>query len=388
MNIALLTDGISPFVLGGMQRHSHYLCAFLVKNGIKVHLVHCINGGGEIPSETEVRQALGIDDSSNFSCTGLRFPKYGAMPGHYIKESYQYSVQIYRALEKKWPEFDLIYAKGFCAWHLLNLKKKGREFPPVCVKFHGYEMFQPAPDFKSRLQYYLLRGPVRFCNLHADFVFSYGGKISAIIRSLGVAPERLVEIPTGIASIWLRNPNELQAESGILNFAFAGRYERRKGIEELNIVLKELLPQREFNFHFIGPVPPSRKLKSEHVIYHGRIDNSDKMRNILDRCQIMVIPSHSEGMPNVIMEAMARGLAIIATDVGAVSKQVDRENGILIPPASTLELKKALELYLNMSQPDILLQRQASIQKIRDNFTWEQVISQTISAFQSIAGKS
>jgi len=387
MNVAILTDGISPFVLGGMQRHSHYLCAFLVRNGVRVHLVHCTTGNGDIPSESEVRQALGIGDTANFSCTGLRFPRPGAMPGHYIKESYQYSVQVYKALDGKWGEFDLIYAKGFSAWHLINLKKKGIELPPVALKFHGYEMFQPAPDFKSRLQYYLLRGPVRFCNIHADRVFSYGGKISAIIRSLGVNPERIIEIPTGIASSWLRNPAELTAETGELNFVFTGRYERRKGIEELNTVLKELIPERKFRFHFIGPVPPSRKIKSEHILYHGRIDDPVKMRTILDECHVLVTPSHSEGMPNVIMEGMARGLAVIATDVGAVAAQVDSENGFLLPPSSTSALKQAMERCMELDGPEILALREASIRKIRDTFTWEQVISQTITAFRSITAK-
>ena len=50
-------------------------------------------------------------------------------------------------------------------------------------------------------------------------------------------------------------------------------------------------------------------------------------------------PSYSEGMPNVIMEAMSRGLAIIATDVGAVSKLVDEENGWLINPRGLEKLK-------------------------------------------------
>ena len=44
----------------------------------------------------------------------------------------------------------------------------------------------------------------------------------------------------------------------------------------------------------------------------------------------MVCPSYSEGMPNVILEAMARGLAIIATDVGAIAEMVDSTNGILM----------------------------------------------------------
>mgnify|MGYP000917428566 FL=1 len=40
MKIALITDGIWPYVLGGMQKHSFYLCKYLAQNGVQVTLVH------------------------------------------------------------------------------------------------------------------------------------------------------------------------------------------------------------------------------------------------------------------------------------------------------------------------------------------------------------
>ena len=54
------------------------------------------------------------------------------------------------------------------------------------------------------------------------------------------------------------------------------------------------------------------------------------------------MPSLSEGMPTVILEAMARGKAVIATDVGAVSELVSEENGVLIQAGSVEELSNAL----------------------------------------------
>ena len=42
MKIALFTDGIHPFVVGGIQRHSFYLCKYLAKNGVLIDLYHCV----------------------------------------------------------------------------------------------------------------------------------------------------------------------------------------------------------------------------------------------------------------------------------------------------------------------------------------------------------
>ena len=50
MKIAFLTDGIYPYVLGGMQRHSTNMIKHLVLHGADVTLFHAINNGCEIPS--------------------------------------------------------------------------------------------------------------------------------------------------------------------------------------------------------------------------------------------------------------------------------------------------------------------------------------------------
>ena len=105
---------------------------------------------------------------------------------------------------------------------------------------------------------------------------------------------------------------------------------------------------------------------------------TEKIQAIIDECHVLVTPSHSEGMPNVIMEGMARGLAIVATDVGAVAQQVDHSNGWLIEPNNIDELTGTLQkaMALENNQLDVL--RQQSIEKIRKHFTWEIVSKHTL----------
>ena len=43
MKIALITDGIYPYVMGGMQKHSYFLAKYLAKNKIKIDLYHYID---------------------------------------------------------------------------------------------------------------------------------------------------------------------------------------------------------------------------------------------------------------------------------------------------------------------------------------------------------
>ncbi len=383
MKVALLTDGIMPFVVGGMQKHSHYLAAFLAREGVEVLLLHCVHTA-HIPEREEVLKALDLPSDAPLEVIGKRFPRMGNMPGHYLRESYAYSIELFKVLQPRLNEFDVIYAKGFTAWELLNRKRKGLQTPPVAVKFHGYEMFQYTPGIQGVFSRWLLRGPVKFCNIHADYVYAYGGKITALITELGVSPQRIIEVPTGIAASWCRNLPLPSSENALRRFVFIGRYERRKGIEELHHMLAKMPEELAFEFHFIGPIPPSKKIKNQRIVYHGQLKSTAEIQAVLDASHVLVTPSYAEGMPNVIMEGMARGLAVIATDVGAVSAQVDAQNGWLIEAANEEALRIAFEQALHIPAALLDGMRTASANKVRRTFTWEQVILQTLRSFEHL----
>ena len=74
-------------------------------------------------------------------------------------------------------------------------------------------------------------------------------------------------------------------------------------------------------------------------------------------------------MPTVILEAMARGKAIIASDVGAVSELVDDSNGKLVPPNNAKVLANAIE---NLGDNDIKKASERSPVKVA-LFTWGEI---------------
>lgn len=314
MKIALLTDGISPYVIGGMQKHSFYLAKYFAKNKIHVDLFHFNQSDLNI-NELSV---FSEEEKKYIHSIVIDFPKLDKFPGHYVRESYKYSELIFDKIKDNLSSYDFIYTKGFCGWKLIEEKRKGLVCPPIGVKFHGYEMFQKPPSFKTKLEYLLLRKPVKWISQNADYVFSYGGKITDIIKNIGVKSANIIEIPTGIEPSWI-NSNLIKANVK-KRFVFVGRQERRKGIEELSIVLKNILLEHDFIIEFIGPLDEANKIKSPKVIYHGEIRDAEKIKTILQNADVLICPSHSEGMPNVIMEGMASGLAILATDVGAVRR--------------------------------------------------------------------
>ncbi len=377
MKVLLLTDGITPFVIGGMQKHSNGIAKELLKAGVELTLVHCVYEGQRLPSNDEVKESLGAKIDDKLNVLSFRFPKGGGMPGHYLKSSYSFSHDIYQAVEPTLNSFDFIYAKGFTPWYFIHQKTKGRKMPPIGVKFHGYEMFQHGGTISMRLKKWLLKGPTKWISQNADYVFSYGSKVTDLILEVGVPMKNIVEIPSGISEEWFTEKRK-ETISGH-RFIFIGRYERRKGIEELMEVLKQIPPKDGVTFEFIGPIPHSKRLLRSDIVYHGEVKDMNELMKILDDCNILICPSHSEGMPNVILEAMARGLFILATDVGATNVLVkDGENGKLIQPGNKHELLSAINSIKEKSPAELAAKGMIGRNYAREKFSWSTIAAQLV----------
>jgi glycosyltransferase involved in cell wall biosynthesis len=372
--VALLTDGIWPYVIGGMQKHSFFLCKYLAKQGVEVHLYHLKGLGDQEANNLEYFTA---EEKKYIKSTIVPFPGYKGFPGHYLLNSYFYSRNIFENIKEQINSFDFIYAQGLTAWYFFDKKIKR---PLIGINIHGYEFLQHQANFKSKIDSFLLSHPFKYINRKADVVFSLGGKLTNMIKELGVESSRIIEIPGGIEAEWVNS--SLRKTEGKKKFIFVGRYERRKGIEELHQIIPELLKDSHFEFHFVGPIPDSLKIVHPSVKYFGTVTGMEQMQQLLQNADILVCPSYAEGLPTVILEAMACGCAIIATNVGAVSEAVDSENGWLIPPADKKALLNCLESAINMESEIIDGKRKQSIKKIKDEFLWDKIIAETISKIE------
>jgi glycosyltransferase involved in cell wall biosynthesis len=384
MHIALLTDGIYPYTMGGMQKHSYYLAKHLAKQQVCVDVYHAVPHNKSVQTH---QNGYTKEELKYIRLIPVVFPRNHYFPGHYLWESYKYSKRVYKKYICNSPA-DFIYVQGFSAWELFKHSgtkaQSNRKNIAIGTNFHGLEMFQKAPNFKIKLQHLLLRPATKFNIKRADVLFSLGGKLTEIHKK--IAPGTAIsEIPIGITPDWLVRPEELKTNNS-KGFVFIGRYERRKGIEELSYVLKTSghgIDNAEF--HFIGPIPENKQIKGlPKVKYYGAINDENRIKEILRNCDVLICPSWSEGMPTVILEAMASGCAIIATDVGAVSEQVDASNGILIEPGNKPELKAAIERMIALPADQLLEMKKASIKRVEEKFLWDKVAELTIAEIKKI----
>ncbi len=138
------------------------------------------------------------------------------------------------------------------------------------------------------------------------------------------------------------------------NLLFMGSIDQRKGIIDLLHVIN-IVEKLNIILHICGGMPNEsiedefnklcRKSKNR-IINHGYVQG-EKKEMLLNEANVVVLPSYAEGMPIVLMEAMAYGCGIIATNVGGIPEIIQSKNGILIEPGNIRELLKAIKILYN-----------------------------------------
>lgn len=308
MHVLFLADGLFPFVVGGMQKHSTMLIKHLSLLVDQITVCTC-GPTNAPPPPTEDMLAKLVTTKSNVEVLACTFNDTGKLPGHYLRASRKLS-QTYLNLAGDLTQYDCIYAQGLTGDAFL------KKHPRVMVNLHGLEMFQPAFSRQEAVAKRLMRPHFRRQIRLGWKLVSLGGKLGDILLAQGARKEQIVVLPNGVDDFWFDTPKATKP-SGQTRFLMVGRNEYRKGFHVLQEALSIL--DEPIDLHLVGDWP---QIKSTHhsVTYHGVIRNKDEMIKIVDSCDVLLLPSLSEGMPTVVLEAKARGLGVIATDVGAMSE--------------------------------------------------------------------
>jgi len=360
-----------------MQKHSAVLIKLLAERGIQLTVIH---PGGKEYSDEKLHAVF--PSKANLEFIRVPFPVSGKLPGHYLRENQHYSSSCLKAVEDRISDFDLIYVQGFTGSAFMKLRGRKKMAAPVLLNLHGFEMFQKITGVKNKLANYLLRREAWKHLKQADYVYSFGGQIDRILIDLKIPVTKILSQANGIEESWLvSEPVKHEPRT----FVFIGRNERRKGLFELNESIRSLLGRADlkFNFHFVGPIPDSEKISSKQIMYHGEIRDTEKIKAVLDAGDCIVVPSYSEGMPTVILEAMARGLAVIATNVGAVSRMIDG-NGILIETPDVSLISDALIALTQKDEMQLNQMKKKSIEMVRDKYSWPAVADSKMNDFRRI----
>ncbi len=130
-----------------------------------------------------------------------------------------------------------------------------------------------------------------------------------------------------------------------------GRFSPEKGQEVLIESIARIIPEcPSIKVMLVGSGQELGKIEalvdrlgiSNHVIFCGY---QRAMQDFYEAVDIVVLPSHSEGLPNVALEGMMHKRAVISTDVGGVREIIHNgENGWIVPPGDRLAMAEVLKM--------------------------------------------
>lgn len=131
-------------------------------------------------------------------------------------------------------------------------------------------------------------------------------------------------------------------------FCFVGRLNRDKGVAELYAAFSTLPEQ--VHLLLVGGVDASAPISKElqaAIENHSRVHAvgfMDDIRPALSLANVLVLPSYREGFPNVVLQAGAMALPVIATDISGCNEVVEPGlNGWLVPPRDAPALTDAMQ---------------------------------------------
>ncbi|MEK0448025.1 MAG: hypothetical protein RL088_293 [Verrucomicrobiota bacterium] len=159
------------------------------------------------------------------------------------------------------------------------------------------------------------------------------------------------EIPNGVDTI--RFAPGVWQKREVCEFLFVGRLAPQKGVDVLFRSLASL--NGAWRLRIGGDGPERRRLGDlakalglhERVEFLGWVQRDD-LPALYQSSDVFVFPSYDEGMPNVVLEALASGLSIVATRIaGNEQLVIHGENGLLVPPGDPAAFADALRVVAN-----------------------------------------
>ena len=285
---------------------------------------------------------------------------------------------------------DLLCCHGYKA-DLVGLWAARRRGVPVVAVSRGWT----AVTWRVRMYEWLDRRSLQ----RMDAVVCVSDGQASKVRRTGIATRRLHVIRNAIDTA--RFPTDPALARGELQSLFrrprtwlvggAGRFSPEKGFDRLVEAAAQVVrscPDAGFVLFGDGPLRQqlldqiARLNLDEHFVLPGFCDELDRW---LPGFDVTVLPSYTEGLPNVVLESLAARVPVVATAVGGTPEVVqDGVNGCLVPPGHADALAGCIRALLG----DAPLRRRMGEQgyrRVREEFTFAAQARRYCELFEALA---
>ncbi len=311
---------------------------------------------------------------------------------HLLKQNHFYDPALISQTKDlvKSHNFNIIQTHGHKANFIARFVKRTIQIPWVCF-VHGYT----DEDLKIRLYNRIDRWAIK----SAQRIVAVSEAMKAKLVKIGVPDQKITVIYNAIEDNgFYRDPpdpelkKQFAANSDTLLVGVIGRLSREKGqrifLEAWERVCRQVTNAKAI---LIGDGPDRKMLEGmcvqkglqDKVIFLGHQVNPHPYYRVLD---LVVMPSLSEGLPNVPLEALAHQKAIIATSVGGTPEIIqDGRNGILVKPGDPNALAGGILSLLGNSEKRNLMASNGPA-SLYPKFSPENRILKILSLYKGLIG--
>jgi glycosyltransferase involved in cell wall biosynthesis len=265
-----------------------------------------------------------------------------------------------------------------------------RSLPPCVMTLHGLEerriYVQTREEKKGRAWNFNLRNRLwhrfytfplyRWAIRNADGAHTYSRDVWNILQlNYNLDTDRTAYIPNGVEKRFFL-PRRYDS-SGPLKLLYAGTWLDQRGIFYIRDALERLVPQLPgITMSFVGCACPPETIKDffgpklASAILVQPVVPSGQMHELFSSHDIFLFPSLIEGLPSVLLEAMASGMPVITAETCGMPDVVEDDfNGLLIPPADAQAIEQAV---VRLAASPALRQRLGeAAQQTMTRYTWE-----------------
>ncbi len=290
------------------------------------------------------------------------------IPYSFIREAGRFDravIQQIRDVARKY-EAQIIWSNSVKSHFLVNAAGVGKQCKWVAFH-HGYT----STDLKMRIYNELDRVSLRNANRVVTVCQQFAGQMKA--RGVEESRIRIQHMPVRRFSNSREDAVALRADLklpvGAKVVLSIGRLSREKGHADLVDAfsqLQERFKDTEVWLVVVGDGPERARLEQrakecnagKNVAFAGHRDDAKRFYGIAD---VFALPSYTEGTPNVLLEAMAAGVPVVATRVGGIPElATDEKNALLVAAGKPSEIANALRRILQTAQLRNELSRAAS----------------------------
>jgi glycosyltransferase involved in cell wall biosynthesis len=308
------------------------------------------------------------------------------------------------ALRRRAGRFDVIDASTGDAWVWVALGRPGGRRAALVTRAHGLEHVAAQQVRESAREnggglswkYPVYHGGLRLWEVRRSLrssehcVFLNMRDRDYARDRLGLAPARLTVLRNGIADHF-HGLSPPQLVRGALRLAFVGRWTIPKGKDVIVETAAGLDAEGiDFRLSLLGTMDPADEVLADFPEgVRWRVSVTPRFRNeqlpeLLAGHEIFVFPSRSEGSSAALVEAMACGLAPVATPVGAAPEMVTAGSGVLAAREEFVGSVAAL----GADRASLLEMRSRAYAEAR-HFHWDEVARRTLGVYRrALAARS